>query len=148
MKKTFLFSALLLPLLMVAGCAKDTGNENEEPAKPGFDYELAVLHGRWRVTHADLDGKGYVDVTRPPVSLIVPPTYITFHPDWTYKGEGILVQYGNGTYTAEGKTVTCLSGGTVLAKCNVLSLAGNECELAVLENGDPAKETKVKCRKE
>jgi len=148
MKKTFLFSALLLPLLMIPGCAKDGDTDNEEPTKPKFDYELAVLHGRWRVTHADLDGKGYVDVTKPPASLIVPPTYITFRSDWTYKGEGILARYGNGSYTAEGKTVTCLSGETVLAKCNVLSLAGNECELSVLENADPAKETKVKCRKE
>jgi len=150
MKKTILFSALLFPLLLIVGCTKDggTGNENEEPTKPKFDYELTVLRGRWRVTHADLDGKGYTDVTKLPFSLLGPPTYITFLPDWTYKGEGLLARYGNGTYTAEGKTVTCLSGEKVVATCNVLSLAGNECEMAVRENGDPTKETKVKCRKE
>jgi len=146
MKKT-LFWAVLLPLL-IAGCTKDNGADGEKEEKPKFDYDLAVLHGKWRATHADMDGKGYVDITKPPYSIIIPPTYATFRPDGTYSSEGYLEKWGNGTYTADGKTVTCLSEGKVLAKCDVIALVGAECELFVYENGDPAKGIKIKCRKE
>lgn len=137
MKNVLLLLAVALPLLFV-GCSKDDD--------PNFDYDVSILHGKWRITHAETDEYGYIDITKYPYSSVFTPTYATFNSNGTYSGEGYFGN-GSGTYTAVGKTITCYIDKNVYAKYDVLSLSGQECELLMYAES-ASSGIKIKCKKQ
>lgn len=133
--------AIVLPMMFIA-CSKD----DPKPDENKFDYELSILHGKWRITHVETEDHGYVDITKPPYTSTFMPTYATFKADGSYTGEGYFGN-GIGTYTAINKTITCYVGKEVYVRYDVLSLSGDECEL-IMYAEDPSSGAKIKCKKQ
>ena len=116
--RKLLFVLFILPLSFIS-CSSDDDSA-------GFDYDLEVLYGTWRITHIDV-GSGYVNVTS---TSSITPTYATFNPDGTYSGKGYFGN-GSGTYKAEGKRITCYVSGSEYTHYDVISLTGDICELTM-----------------
>ena len=128
MKKLILLS-LAVCMLAFAGCSKDD--------EPKFDYDLALLYGKWRITHVMQNTGNYLDVTTTVAEQVFNPTYATFNSDGTYSGSG---EFGNGsgTYKTAGKTIITYVGGEEYLWYDVLSLTGTNAELKMYEKGDDA----------
>lgn len=137
MNKALLLLAVILPLLF-AGCSKDED--------PSFDYDVTLLHGKWRVTHVMQSSGTYLDVTTYVGQLVFKPTYATFNADGSYSGSGEFGT-GSGTYTAIGKTITTFVSGKEYLKYDVVSLTGTTAELVMSETGSTST-IKVKVTKQ
>ncbi|MDR2009949.1 MAG: lipocalin family protein [Bacteroidales bacterium] len=137
MKKMFSM-LMLVSVILFSGCSDDDDN--------GFDYDVNLLIGKWRVTHVEQKDGSYFDVTSSIAESVFEPTYATFNSNGTYSGSG---EFGNGsgTYTAVGKTIITKVGGDEYLRYDVLALSGNECELKMYEKGDDAS-LKIKCKKQ
>lgn len=129
MKKILLLLAIVLPLVF-AGCSKDDKD-------PAFDYEISLLHGKWRVTHVMQSDGEYLDVTTSLAERVFKPTYATFNADGSYTGTGEFGD-GSGTFKAIGKTITTYVNGSEYLKYDVVSLNGTNAELTMRETGQSA----------
>lgn len=127
MKKTLfpLLLVVVLPMLFI-GCS----NHNQ----PTFDYDIKILHGKWRITHVEQKDGSMFDVTTAIAEKVFKPTYATFNQDGTYTGIGAF-GYGSGTYTAIGKTITTFISGEQYLKYNVVSLTESRAELIMSQTG-------------
>lgn len=125
---------MVAAVLALAGCSKDD--------EPGFDYEISLIHGTWRVSHAWLNG-GYLNVVGTIYEDVFEPTYITFNSDGSYSGEGEF-GYGSGTYKASGKTIVTYIGGEEYARYDILSLSENTAEAEMYHSNSPTDRLKFK----
>ena len=135
----FTFIALVGLVITLGGCSKDK-------KKNGFDYPIETLYGTWRVTHVEQKDGTMFDVTTPIAEKVFKPTYATFNADGTYSGRGAFGT-GNGTYKAQGKTITCYVDGQEFLKYDVISLSGKECELKVYQTGSTSS-IRIRCKKQ
>lgn len=130
------FSPIALAcMLALAGCSKEEGT--------GFDYDVNLLYGKWRVTHVMQNTGSYLDVTTSVAESVFEPTYATFNSDGTYSGSG---EFGNGsgTYKAVGKTIVTYIGGEEYLRYNIVSLSGTKAELEMYENDAPSETLSIK----
>lgn len=130
MRKILFMMAMILPFFVFTSCSKDD--------EPTFDYDLNMIYGTWGLDEVDT-GNGYQN-------WILEETSATFKKDGSYYGRGYFGE-GSGTYTAEGKTITCFVGGKEYIKYDVLDLNGNKCELRMYMTGSE-EDIKIKCIKE
>lgn len=128
MKQTLLLFAIVLPLVFTS-CSKDDDSN--------FNYDINTLIGTWEITEVDT-GDGYV-------IWILGTTSTTFNADGTYVGKGYFGN-GNGTYEAEGNTITCFVDSKEFLKYDVISLASDNCELKMY-TADEGTSIKIKCKK-
>ena len=130
MRKILFMMAMVLPFFLFPSCTKDD--------ETTFDYNLNMIYGTWVLDEVDT-GNGYQN-------WILEETSATFKKDGSYYGKGYFGD-GSGTYTAEGKTITCFVGGKEYIKYDVLYLNGNKCELRMYMTGSD-EDIKIKCVKE
>jgi hypothetical protein len=128
---------MAVTVLALAGCSKDN--------EPGFDYDVNLIHGTWRVSHAYLNG-GYVNVVGTIYEDVFEPTYITFNADGSYSGEGEF-GYGAGTYKASGKTIVTYIGGKEYARYDIISLSETAAEGEMYHSDNPTERLKFKVSK-
>jgi len=136
MKKVILLLAVLAG--MFAGCSKDDDE--------GFNYDINLLIGEWRVTHVEQKDGSMFNVTSSIAESVFAPTYATFNSNGTYSGRGSFGT-GSGTYTATGNTIITYIGGEEYLRYDVLALNGTECTLKMYEKGDNAS-IKIICKKQ
>lgn len=134
---------LLTTIAIISVAVSFIGCEKKEPLK--FDYPIEEIYGKWRITHIKMENGTMVDITNPLVEAKIEPTYAIFKSDGSYYGYGYFGN-GSGTYTAQGKTITCYVGGKVYLKYDVISFSGGQCDLKMYAGGDAS--IYIRCQKQ
>ena len=128
-----------MALVALVACKKEEST--------GFDYDLNLLYGTWRVTHVMQSNGSWFNVTTEIAESVFEPTYATFNSNGTFSGSGELGN-GSGTWTATGKTIITRVGGEEYLRYDVLSLSGTVAELEMYENDKPSSRMKVRVEKQ
>lgn len=122
MKKTILLAAAVILLL---SCTKQEG--------PGFNYDINLVLGRWRVTAFEQDG---AELSIEGWPSILGATRAVFSSNGSFFGSGMFGS-GIGTYTAAGNTIITYMDGAELYRYDVISLTGDLCRFKVYKKGSP-----------